>query len=69
MAIKFIDIRVWLRSKATVITLYAGAFAAVLSVVVYWKELGIPNPATANDVARIESTLQDISEQIRGLEQ
>lgn len=68
MPVNIRDVRAWLRPKAKVISLYAGALAAVISVIVGWQKLDIPNPATENDVARIESTLQDISDQIRGLE-
>lgn len=45
--------RAWLRSKVRMITLYAGAVAAVLGGVIGWQQLGMPVPATQNDLSEL----------------
>ena len=47
-------IRTWFRKRAKMITLYGGAAAAILTVVVSWVQLDAPVPATTNDVQTVQ---------------
>lgn len=42
--------RFWLRKRAMMITLYAGAVGAVLTTAVAWNQLDLPRPATSEEV-------------------
>lgn len=45
--------RAWLRSKAKMITIYAGALAAVISVAVGWTQLGLDRPAFTSEIEEL----------------
>lgn len=44
----------WLRSRAKMITIYAGAVAAVISVAVGWNQLKLDRPAMFSEVASVQ---------------
>ncbi|MCK5614343.1 hypothetical protein KAR91_71415 [Candidatus Pacearchaeota archaeon] len=52
-------IRLYLRGKAKLIALYAGAATAVLSVIVYWSQLEAPDMPWVDDVAAAEVSMQE----------
>jgi hypothetical protein len=58
--------RMWLRSKARMITLYAGAFAAVLGGILGWQQLGLPVPATQSDMVELRQEIGSNTKLILG---
>lgn len=58
-------VREWLRDKAKVIGMYAGAIGAVLAAVISWNTLGWDRPALVSDVTTVRET---VTEQVAGLE-
>ncbi len=58
--------RAWLREKARMITLYAGALAVVITGAVGWQQLGMPLPATQSDLSELRVAISSNTRLILG---
>jgi hypothetical protein len=58
--------RKWLRSKAKMITLYAGAITAVIGVMIGYQQLGGPIPATQADLTELRQEIGSNTQLILG---
>jgi hypothetical protein len=54
--------RNWLRRNAKMVTFYAGAVGAILSVAVYWHQLDLPRFAYLSEVTSVESKLSELQQ-------
>jgi hypothetical protein len=59
-------VRAWLRSKAKMITIYAGAIAAVISVAVGWSQLGMDRPAMHSEIEELRQEVGSNTQLILG---
>jgi hypothetical protein len=58
--------RAWLRSKAKMITLYAGAVGAVIAAFVGYQQIGGPLPATQSDLSELRQEIGSNTQLILG---